>query len=238
VAADGPWTVVVNYGDGTGDMVMVVTTPSFTLSHTYARAGLYEVTYLVRDRFGAESTDSFLVAINAPLPQAQPQRFTVNDGGAQRSMVNSLTVTYDSVMTVLDGAYTVRTASGAVVGTRVINQVIDGKTVSVIQFTSNTAGGSLTDGNYTLEIDGSKVTDASGAMYNGGATETFSFYRFFGDSNGDRKVDDADLAAFRAAARSQRGETRYRNYFDSDSDCDVDATDYNQFLARYRRTLA
>jgi hypothetical protein len=143
---------------------------------------------------------------------------------------------FGSVMTIQDGAFSLRGPAGPV-GLRTISRVINGKSVVVVQFTGGTVGGSLTDGNYTFEIDGGKVRDGQGRPYYGGAKETFTFYRFFGDANGDRKVDDADLAAFRAAARSTRGTPIYRDYFDYDSDCDVDATDYNQFLARYRRSM-
>jgi len=74
---------------------------------------------------------------------------------------------------------------------------------------SNTAivtfGSPLTDGNYALTIDGSKVADAAGNLLDGdhdgnaGGDFVFSFFSLLGDVNRDRTVDDQDLSLVTAA---------------------------------------
>jgi hypothetical protein len=238
-AQDGAWTGTVDYGDGSGPRALALSASNtFQLSHTYTRAGLYNVVVTIRDSFGQSTVSEFLIGANRPLPRAYGSLVTVNDGAAQRSMVSSLTVTFNETMLIDPGAFQVQNAAGTVTyGTRTVTRVIGGKTVVVLEFTDNLAGGSLADGNYRVRIDGSKVRSLANAVWNSGAMYTQSFFRFFGDSDGDRDVDDVDLNAIRAALRSTRGAAAYREHFDYDSDCDVDATDYNQFLARYRRSM-
>src|SRR5439155_19913885 len=122
---------------------------------------------------------------------------------------------------------------------RTITRVIGGKTVVELQFDGpGIVGGSLADGNYVLSIDGSKIHNGAGAAFNGGAVQTFAFFRLFGDTDGDRDVDAVDLDAMRAALRSTDDMANYRWYLNYDGDCDVDSADYSQFLARYGRRLS
>jgi hypothetical protein len=241
--ADGPWTATVDYGDGTGVQALALSaTKTFTLAHNYLRAGLYQVTVTLRDNFGQSTTSSLLVGANRQLPQAFGSLVTINDGAAQRSMVAQLTITFPEEMILQPGALAVETAAGVNIPIRTIERTINGKTVVVIEFTGSLLGGSLADGNYKVKINGSKVQTrggpAAGTLFNGGAIYTETFFRFYGDSDGDRDVDTTDLTAFRAALRSMRGTAAYRWYFDYDADCDVDAVDYQQFLLRNTKKLA
>ncbi|MFO0845541.1 MAG: PKD domain-containing protein [Gemmataceae bacterium] len=237
-AQDGAWTGTVDYGDGTGVQALALSAAkTFQLSHTYNRAGLYSVVVTIRDGFGQSAVTQMLLGANRPMPQAFPKLVTLNDDSAQRSMVNSITVTFDQVMVIDSGAFEVRNAAGVTFPVRTVQRVINGKTVVVLEFTDRLTGGSLADGDYVVRIDGSKVHTLSNAVWNNGGVYAEPFFRFFGDADGDRDVDNGDLIAIQAALRSTRGASTYREQFDYDSDCDVDATDYNQFLARYRRTL-
>jgi hypothetical protein len=97
----------------------------------------------------------------------------------------------------------------------------------VLTFTGGTGasqvvGGSLADGNYRLTANGQVVA---------------SFYRLFGDSNGDRRVDAADRTAFLKAYRSRKGMANYACYFDYNADGTIDGTDYYEFLRRYQTQL-
>jgi VCBS repeat-containing protein len=235
----GPFTATVNYGDGAGVQPLAVgANNTFVLSHVYANRGAYEVDVTVTDGRGLAGTTSFFVGAHFALPQAYGQLFTVNDGSAQRSMVTSITVTFAQHEVLDAGAITLTTASGQSVGTRTLSRDVNGQTVVLVQFSDPTViGGSLADGRYQLVINGSKVHDATGAAYNGGGNVTDNFFRLFGDCYGTGTVNAADLAAFRAALRSQDGTAPYRWYFDYDQNCTVDAADYNAFLARYGHSV-
>jgi hypothetical protein len=77
------------------------------------------------------------------------------------------------------------------------------------------AGGSLVDGNYTASD---------------GQTPSVEFYRFFGDSNSDRKVDAAtDQVAFNAAFNSQSGQPAYTTSFDWDNNGVINNADKLKF---------
>ena len=71
-----------------------------------------------------------------------------------------------------------------------------------------------------------------------GATAADDFFRFFGDSNGDRYVNGEDLTAFRGSYLKRSTDPGYLWYFDYDADGDVRADtltdDYGQFASRYR----
>src|SRR5207244_4369532 len=87
------------------------------------------------------------------------------DGSAQRSMVNSLTVTIDRVVTLDPGAFELRRSDGSLVSVSVAASVVDGRTVAILTIT----GGSLADGNYTLTVRGDHVRDRAGRELDGDA---------------------------------------------------------------------
>jgi hypothetical protein len=153
-------------------------------------------------------------------------------------MVTSVTVTFAQHETLSAGAITLTTAGGQSVGVRTLSRDVNGQTVVFVQFADPTVvGTSLADGRYVLTINGSKVHDSTGAAYAGGTNVTDNFFRLFGDAYGTGTVNAADLAAFRAALRSQDGTAPYRWYFDYDQNCTVDAADYNNFMARYGHSV-
>src|SRR4029077_6599667 len=77
----------------------------------------------------------------------------LNDGSAQRSMVNSLTVTFDGAAILDPGAIELRGQDGNLVDAQVSISLVGGKTVAVLTFAgSEFVGGSLADGNYTLTV--------------------------------------------------------------------------------------
>src|SRR5205807_3705401 len=89
----GPWTGTVNYGDGgTAQALTVGANKTFSLAHSYAKRGVYQVTVCLTNGSNLTSTSSFLVGadFHSGLPKAYSSLVTVNDGSAQRSMVNSV----------------------------------------------------------------------------------------------------------------------------------------------------
>jgi hypothetical protein len=159
----------------------------------------------------------------------------VDDGGIQRSMVRSLTVTFNSRATLGAGAFDVVKlgAGGGPVGLNVTTLFIGGRTIATLNFTSfMDPGGSLSDGNYRLTIHADQITDASGAILPGGDS-TLDFFRFYGDANGDRHIDIADLGVFSGTFNLSTGQTGFLSYFDYNGDGRIDIADFGQFSIRF-----
>lgn len=163
----------------------------------------------------------------------------INDGSAQRSMVKSVTITFSDVVNLDHGAFLLRRQDGEKVGLKVSTSVVDGKTVAVLTFTGRAIiGGSLADGNYTLTIRADRIHDRSGQQLDGdgdgaaGGNRVESFFRLYGDSDGDRDVDIRDLRRFLDTLGRRQGQPGFLDYFDFDSDGDVDPRDALAFFRR------
>lgn len=164
----------------------------------------------------------------------------VNDGSAQRSMVNSLTITFDRAVTFDPGAFGLHRNDGSEVGLNVAASVMGGRTVVVLTFSgSDIIGGSLADGHYTLIIRGDHIRDEVGRELdgdrdgNGGGDRVDGFFRLFGDSDGDSDVDWLDRDLFRSAFGKSIGDTGYLWFLDYDGDGDVDGEDNGEFNRRF-----
>jgi acetyl esterase/lipase len=164
----------------------------------------------------------------------------INDGSAQRSMVTSLTVTFSTVVHLDPGAFELVRQEGGVIQLNVSQAVVDGHSVDTLTFSgAGSLGGSLADGHYTLTIHGNLVHDSSGQALDGAGTGTAgsdrvdTFFRLFGDADGDGVVDEHDRALFRSAFRTRVGEAGYLWYFDFDGDGAVDGRDNGQFNRRF-----
>jgi hypothetical protein len=182
------------------------------------------------------------VAVVAPIGV---QGVQINDGSSQRSMVTSITVTFSTAVgTVDDGAFQVTRQSGG--DPTVVVSWNVAHTAATLTFTgAQIIGGSLQDGNYSLVMDSTKIHDATGGLLDGdgdglsgGARAADTFFRLFGDSDGDRDVDNLDLFHFRQAFGSASADANYKAYFDYDSDGDVDNLDLFHFRQRFGTTLA
>ncbi len=171
----------------------------------------------------------------------------IDIGTAQRSAVRSITLTFQgNVTTIPSSAFILkRTEDGLAVPVNVGAPVyMGGLTFVVLTFGGpNLNGTSLPDGRYVLSIAGSQILDNFGnqvdAANNGtaGSTGTISFFRFFGDSNGDGIVDATDYLAFRAAYLSGVV-TPANSFFDFNGDGLFSIIDLNAFTANFtRRTL-
>lgn len=82
--ADGPWTVDIDWGDGTGHHSAALATTGLIGSapHGYANSGVYTVTVKVADRAGSTSSQSFNVSVSNVAPTAALLvAATVNEGG-------------------------------------------------------------------------------------------------------------------------------------------------------------
>jgi hypothetical protein len=164
----------------------------------------------------------------------------LNDGSAQRSMVNRITVTFGGVAVLDPGAIELRRQDGTMVNFRLAVSVVGGQTVAVLTFTGlEFVGGSLADDQYTLMVRADGVHDRWGRELDGdgdgvaGGDWVDGFHRLFGDADGDGHVDGQDRVRFRAAFKSSAGESGYLWYFDFDGDGDVDGRDNGQFNRRF-----
>jgi hypothetical protein len=168
----------------------------------------------------------------------------VNDGLAQRSMVKSLTVTFDRVAAFDPGAFVLQRQDGTAVDLNVATSVVGGRTVAVLTFSgTGIIGGSLADGNYTPTIRGNHIRDEVGREVdgdgdgNGGGTYSEAFHRLYGDSDGDRDVDLHDLGQFLSAFGDRAGESDYWWYFDVNGDDRVGVVDLVAFAKRLGTSL-
>jgi len=164
---------------------------------------------------------------------------TPNGGGAQRSRVTSLVVTFELPLLFsgapVDAFLLKRQSDNAAVPLAAAVNAVG--TVVTLTFTPGPAVefGSLADGRYTLTVLASKATNLDG---NGdGApgddfvlvgTPANGLFRLFGDADGDGDVDAPDFGAFRGAFGGVSNPA-----FDFDGDGDVDAQDFGQFRGRF-----
>src|SRR5205823_14969406 len=141
----------------------------------------------------------------AGAPQ-KVESVVLNDGSAQRSMVNSITVTFAGAAILDPVAIELRRQDGSLVSAQVSIALLGGKTVAVLTFAGpEFVGGSLADGSYTLTVLADRVHDRWGRELDGdadgsaGGDRVFGFARLFGDSDGDGDVDQQDRDRFRSA---------------------------------------
>jgi hypothetical protein len=200
-----------------------------------------------RPRFGAVDIGAFEVQA-APVVVST----VVNDGSAQRSRVTSLTVTFNFVVsfsgTVSNSFTLTRVSDGAAVNFGAMATTTGGVTVVTInKFTgSATESGSLADGRYTLTALQSQIS-ANGQQLDGNSDglggDNYAFgdaqglYRMFGDINGDRQVDIADLTPFAGTFGLTAGQAGFIAAFDFNGDGQVDIFDLTQFAKRFGTTL-
>jgi ELWxxDGT repeat protein len=203
------------------------------------------------------------------LPPAPPivAGVQVNDGNAQRSEVQVITVTFSGPVTFTGGNTNVAAAfqlqhltdNNNVVLSTNVGTDSQGRTVVALRFSGseidgisaqNGAAASLADGQYKLTVFSSNVTGAGGmALAGGGANGNYMspsdsyqgnglhLYRLFGDANGDGVVDPTDLNFFRQTYNVNNTQANYLWYLDANGDGVVDPTDLIQFRSRFNANV-
>jgi hypothetical protein len=167
------------------------------------------------------------------------------DGTNQRSLVKRIVVTFSepvSFMGSVASAFTLsRTGPGGALGDVALTvNPTSGPTSSVtITFAGSlTEFGSLVDGVYDFTISAAQVSGVGGALDGnndgvaGGSyvvvgSSSNSFYRLFGDANGDRKADLIDMSPLIAAMNQPSP------IFDFDDKGFVFFTDFERFRERF-----
>src|SRR5262249_44571682 len=145
-------------------------------------------------------------------PPARVESEVVNDGAAQRSMVNRITVTFDSVVTIDAGAFELRRQDGTLVGLNVATSVVNGRTIAVLTVMgSDIVGGSVGGGCYSRGVGAARVHGGVGRERGGGGGGWGGggggdgFFRLLGDGDGDGEVEGRARDRFRSAFGTTAG---------------------------------
>ena len=175
----------------------------------------------------------------------------INTGESQRSRVDQLQISFDSLVDLDSDAFTLiqrsdvdGVATGTIVATSFSTLDVGGETVVTVSFDSLTrnASGALVDGNYELTVDGSKVrtqgTDLTlGADIVYGDVASDNFFAFYGETTGNRTVNIFDLLDFRDTYLAQAGGANFDASLDFGDDGVVNVFDLLQYRANYLETL-
>jgi hypothetical protein len=162
--------------------------------------------------------------------------------GAQRSMVDSLAYTFNSPVQLAAGAFsialhqnvTVNGMTGQTAGALpTLNwSSPDGGVTWVVTFSGNgVVNNSIADGVYDLTLNHAAVSDAQGQALAADRTDTF--FRLYGDANGDGTVNNTDTFKFKSSFLKNAGDAAYLAYLDYDGDGTVNNTDAFQLKKRF-----
>jgi hypothetical protein len=172
-------------------------------------------------------------------PPPQVASVQINDGSVQRSVVRSMTVSFDEPVFFSGdpaAAFTL-TRNGSVGSVQLAVGSYTNSPNGVVTLTFSgplTEFGSLMDGQYSLTIDASQVKnianlDGTGAGVAGvnWVSSPGAIFRLFGDASGDGTVSASDFILFRLNFGGNA------NMFDFDGDGYVSASDFLQFRMRF-----
>jgi hypothetical protein len=90
---------------------------------------------------------------------------------------------------------------------------------------------SIADGVYDLTLNASAVTDAAGQALSASRTDTF--FRLYGDTNGDGTVNNTDTFKMKTTFLKNAGDAGYLAYLDYNGDGTVNNTDTFQLKKRF-----
>ena len=174
-------------------------------------------------------------------PAPTVESVIINDGHAQRSMIRSITVLFGSPVTIESGAFELyQRGTKRPLPVQVRLSQSNDRTLAVLTFKSHrTVGGSLANGHYRLTIRADKIRDAAGRQLDGdgngseGGNYVDEFFRLFGDTNGDGKLDAADKRVLKSAYGNRSNQPGYLWYLDFNSNGRIWAEDAALFLLGY-----
>jgi hypothetical protein len=231
-SAGSTTTVTVSGGVATFSNLALTAAGTYTLGET-ATGGLT----------GANSA-SFSVSPEAIALAQAPQINGDLSGlsGTQRSRVNDIVYTFNHPVTLGANAFsialhanvTVNGTTGQTAGTLpTLNYSSpDGGFTWVVTFNGDgVVGGSIADGVYDITLNAGAVSDADGQTLSASRTDTF--FRLYGDSNGDGRVNNTDLAKFSNAFGTVSTNPGYLTYFDFNNDGRINNTDLAAFSKRF-----
>ncbi len=229
----------VSFFDSGAPIGSTIATPSGTYSFVPAVQlgnGQHVITAQASNSAGTSAMSAPLpLTIDTMLPAVQS--VVINDGSAQRSMVDSITIHFTEAINFSPTAFELDTVdpttgvSTPVTATITPTLSSDGMSVTLTFSGSGIINRSLADGNYVLTVHASGIQNLAGnAMGDGSVTK---FHRLFGDIDGDGHITSVDLLAWRTALNQTTSSSHYVWYLDFDGINGDDRNDYNQVLARY-----
>nr|WP_161501361.1 Ig-like domain-containing protein [Rhodopirellula sp. SM50] len=188
------------------------------------------------------------------LPPPIVERIVINDGHGQRSRVDQLTIRFDqSVRLKSEGENPfelINLGTNQRVGVLASVDEPNDPLAFLLTFLPGPSvgpGGMLLDGNYQLTMKAGLITvgamvldgngDGTAADHVFGNEATDNFFRFFGDSDGDRDVDGQDYGRFGRSFLKQTGMSGFDPILDSDADGDVDGQDYGRFGQNFLKRI-
>ncbi|MCA9211817.1 MAG: LamG domain-containing protein [Planctomycetales bacterium] len=198
---------------------------------TYSEIAEGSHTFSVRATDIAGNTDNTPASFtwNAITTHPLVERLIINGGDVQRSKISSVSVEFNTDVTVGDDAFSMQQIGGSVIGIDVITQLVDGRTIAHLMPREP-----LVDGNYAIVGRRSGVFHGPLAMENDFVD---TFWKHFGDSNGDREVGFADLFALRQTFRRNSSDPLFNDAFDVDNDDQVSFSDLFAFRRTFRNTV-
>ena len=246
-------SVAVAVGPNNGTVLIDAVTGVVTYTPNAGFEGDDTFTYTVTDLAGNESNVAAVTITVAPL---RVEEFIINEGEAQRSNIETLTVRFSR-----DANIEALIASGAIADAITLENATqnvavaledarytyDANTFSLrIDVTTDGNGGSratlLSDADYTLSLDTALVTSAEGDTGlvdawpgdvdpNDGSLN-LSFHRLEADFDGDRAVTSIDLFQLRQRLFTAAPDPLYEYAFDLNADGFIDNDDYFIWRAR------
>ena len=174
----------------------------------------------------------------------------INDGGASRSQITSLAVTFNTEVNLTGSAFVLTNLDTQAVLSTVQTSlsIAGGRTVAVLTFGDGTSvasregagelANSLADGRYRLDVIASEVTSAAGAIAMA-SSESFGdqaadgFFRKYGDDDGNDVVNLFDFAAFRATFGLGALDPNFNSGLDEGGDGVVNLFDFAAFRSNF-----
>ena len=158
-----------------------------------------------------------------------------DDETGQRSVIRSINVDFDIPVSVDEGAFELRNATGDLIDVVFVTSDFGNGTRATLTFTGTSVDmtGSLEDGNYELRVIARHVRDFAGNVVDDGVDSTDNFFRLLGDTNGSGNVNILDLLSFRTAYNSIEGDEAFNQAVDFNDDGRVNLLDLLAFRTRY-----
>ena len=217
------------YASEASELTAAITLGRWTTSSPYTFAGREdEIKFFGRTL----SADEVLELYAMPAPVAPTlTAFKINDGNAQRSMVNTLTVQFDQPVTLDDGAISLALRGGA--ATTPTITTADNLTFTLSFSAAAAIGGSLPDGIYDLTVNAAKVHNSlMPSLTMVGGNQTFTFHRLYGDYNGNKTVNSVDYTGFQTAFNQSTGSSAIPLVLRLQQQRRINSYDYAQFKNR------
>ena len=218
----------------------------------YEAQASYSIRVAATDGAGLPYEKTIELSVNN-LVEISKQDITINDGSAQRSRVETVSIQFDAEVTIDTDAFAVvkRGASGGSVGVDFTTRLDgNGHTIADLTFSGSFVQfGSLADGNYQLTIDGAKITSAdghgldadldgsTGGQLQFGNAVSDKFFRYYGDINGDRFLNLIDYTSFRISYGKSSSDPNFRHALDYNDDEFMNLIDFTQFRIRYGKSF-